>query len=124
MTYLPNLPPYSPGHRWTMPLGSGSIWCRYSVRDGLRCLDLANMEIPEEERGNGLFTALLDELEPVCGSANGIQALHIESVMNKDLAGFFRLRPGYYERLSRADPDRAAPSFIYRPENVRVVGQA
>lgn len=118
MTALPPLPPFIAGTRWFMPFGSGRLYCRYSFRDGLRCLDLADMELPEAERGQGRLTALLNQLEPVCGAAHGIQALHIESVLNPRLAKFLRGRAGYIQRKAPADPDSIAPSFLYRPESL------
>lgn len=110
---MPNLPPFILGTRWFMPLGGGRVYCRYSVRDGLRCLDLADMELPEDERGGGLLTGLLEDLEPVCGPSNGIQALHIENVLNPRLAEFFRRR-GYAQLTSAADPQGLAPCFLHR----------
>jgi hypothetical protein len=121
MTYIPDLPPYIPGHRWFMPLGSGHVYCRYSTRPAprsagpLRCLDLADIELPESERGHGLLTSLLEELEPVCGPSHGIQGLWLENVINQRLAAFLRRRPGYIQCVSNADPQAQAPCFVYQP---------
>lgn len=115
MTAIPHLPPFIPGHRWFMPLGTGHVYCRYSFRDGLRCLDLADVQVHDGERGHGLFTGLLDALEPLCGADHGIQALYIENVLNARLAAFLRRR-GYRARLSAADPHVQSPCFLYQPD--------
>jgi hypothetical protein len=115
------LPPFLAGRRWFVTLGGGQVYMRYSLqpRPGsyskvLRCLDVADITLPEAERGQGTFTRLLDVLESACG--HEYEALRMENVLNTRLAAFFGRRPGYVRVLHGSDPEGKCPCFIYVPD--------
>lgn len=86
------------GARWREQFGAnGSIYCRVTLRVvedglGLRTLDLADINLPEDERGKGLFRALLGGLEAQLATFPALDALFVENVINERLARFLRRR--------------------------------
>jgi hypothetical protein len=96
------------------------VYHRYSFRpthsaELVRCIDLALVELPEEERSKGHLTRYLEELEGLCGYPSDIEGVYVESVMETRLAAFFAHRPGYTRRLTPLDPNNAftAPSYLF-----------
>lgn len=103
------------GRRWREPLCGGYVYCRHSVRTTsrgqLRCIDLADTDIPEPQRGQGALTAFLEQVEAQVSPAGAFQAIYIENVFNRRLVGFFTRRRGYVSVAATAGP----PSFFYLP---------
>jgi hypothetical protein len=101
------------GSRWREPLGAGGyVYLRHAARilpDGTpaKCLDLADVYLPERERGKGLFRAYLALLEKRMQAHPGMGALCVCDVGNQRLAAFIRARAGY----KQSGPD-VGPSFF------------
>lgn len=105
------------GARWRVCLCvQGYAYCRWGVRIGpngkpLRCLDIADVYLPPERRGHGLFTAFLRTCEARTSAGEGFTAVYVENVFNERLAQFLSEREGYV--AARNFPQ--APSFFYLP---------
>lgn len=117
----PVLPNFILSRRWHEALGpnGGTVYVRCSYRRDpdnhmkmLRTLDIADVNLPDEDRGKGYFTEFLATIEPEARRGHGIEALYIENVLNERLAAFFRKREGYRPAVEAA-PDPRCPSFIF-----------
>lgn len=106
---------FTHGVRWWEPLGRGGVYMRHSTRvhpitlRRLQCIDVANVELPEETRGNGVFTAFLTDLEGQVRRNIDFDAVWAENVLNEALAAFF-LRRGYMPV-----PGDGPPCFLWGP---------
>jgi len=93
------LPPWSYGQRWWHREGPMDVYLRFAVRwmgdDLTNTLDLANVEIAEEERGKGIFSEFLDRLEAAVAASETVDAIYVENLLNDRLEAHLRLMRGY-----------------------------
>lgn len=91
------------GARWREPFGPGGwVYMRHSARvsplptgqRSLRCIDVADVALPEGTRGRGTFTAWLGELEAYLAASPFLDAICVDNVTNTRLAAFLHRR-GY-----------------------------
>lgn len=68
----------------------------------VQAFDLANMEQPQDLRGQGRLWALIEQLDRELPS--GFQILYIESVLNDRLAASLRARPEWIEVQGSTPP--------------------
>jgi hypothetical protein len=110
-----NLQNFMHGKRWWDKLAGGDIYMRHSTRlhpvtaEHLRCIDLANVELPEDRRGRGAFSIFLTELEEAVSQSDQFDAVYVENVMNERLAVFLIIR-GY-----APIPNTRPPCFLHIP---------
>lgn len=109
------LPPFKWPSRWRTPLGDGYAYCRCSLRfwqgRGVRVLDLADLYLPESQRGQGVFTAFLERAEALVAARDDYDGIYVENVLNPSLSAFLQRRAGY--ELAPVPGGEGAPSFIW-----------
>lgn len=77
---------------------------RYIGREMYNTLDIANVEVTEEERGKKIFTKFLDKVEKAAKERDSI--VFIESILSERFYNFL-LKRGYRPRPSE-------PSSLYK----------
>lgn len=79
-------------------------------------IDLANIELHEPFRGQGLFSRLLDQVEKTCGLSS--RALYVENVF-ADHVHAALLRRGYQQRTDQSPPSYFKDASAFTPPRRR-----
>lgn len=89
------------------------VYVRRSIRalesKMVPCFDIGSVEVNEESRGKGIFTAFLRRFEKYAKQAN--KAVFIESILNKDLEEFL-IKNGYSYVTPKSDLSSSVYKFV------------
>jgi GNAT superfamily N-acetyltransferase len=92
-----------PSRSWFTFEPGGQIYLRATKRNELPTLDVANISVDGAQRGQGVYTKLLANIEKLAAEA-GFKQVYAENVLNEKLIKFYE-RKGYVVVPNLYKPD-------------------